>query len=174
MGLTTYEQIEKYIESRNSGDQEQSFATPQKIKSEMTPTSKIPETATPTVAASLPVIAESNQANPESSVPNSEVKEEAHQDGVTEEKPKGAIEEIKKAPGYDELVESEKALCEEMALLPRIYQAFKIKIQQKSAKSHNSIRRVTALEFVDKTINKDRALYIFDFMNAIIIASIRK
>ena len=77
-----------------------------------------------------------------------------------------AVEEIKNFPGYNELDDKEKKLCEELLILPKAYQTFKGKMQQKASKSRNAVRRVAALEFVDKQIIKNKALSIFDFMAA--------
>ncbi len=87
---------------------------------------------------------------------------EGDKNEVANSKPKEIVEDIRKAPGYDELDEEDKKLCEELGLLPRPYEAFKKKLINKALKTRNAIRRAHALEFVDKYVTKPKAYAVFD------------
>ncbi len=67
---------------------------------------------------------------------------------------------------FEGLEEEEKALCRDKGLPPKAYKVFKEKLQEKAKKARNALRRVAAQEFVDKFINKSKAMMIFDFLTA--------
>lgn len=73
---------------------------------------------------------------------------------------------VRSSEGYAELDEKEKEFCEKNLLFPKTYLQCKTALQQKAGRSRKAMRRVTALEFVDKSLNKNKALLIFDFLSA--------
>ena len=145
--MTTVEQIEKHLESKAGG---------------------LP---TPLVPPARPQHEEDHGSGPSSMdvshfgnalIPQTEACGATKEVERAESKPKEATEDIKKAPGYEELDEEEKKLCEDIMLFPRPYQAFKKKLINKALKTRNAIRRAHALEFVDKLVTKPKAYAIFD------------
>jgi len=71
---------------------------------------------------------------------------------------------IRGAEGYSELTEEEKEFCEKNLLFPKTYVQCKTTLQQKASKSRKPIRKITAIESLEKGLNKNKATLIFDFL----------
>lgn len=149
--MNTFKDIQEYLERNQNQEESKKFVTPQKKRGEDIPLSS---------EGNNLAVKNSTPGSVDQALVGSNFKEENPVDKKIDE----VQEEIKKAQGFNELDEEEKIFCIENQLLPMSYQTFKKKIQNKAKNSKNAIRRVAALEFLDKQIGKIKALAIFDFL----------
>jgi transcriptional adapter 2-alpha len=76
------------------------------------------------------------------------------------------VKVIRSAEGYAVLTEEEKEFCEKNLLFPKTYSQCKATLQLKASKSRKPIRKVNAIESLDKGLNKNKAVLLFDFLSS--------
>jgi len=160
MGLDTVEKIEQYL-SKKGGKLESCESSKAPNKPDESLNLENQENKIKGTSKSIEI----SKSNAENSVKSEESKE-ISEHSENEENVSEQILEIRRADGYKEMSEEEKKFCEKNMLFPRVYQQYKVKLQQKAAKSRKGMRRATAAEVADRPGDKQKVMSIFDFLSS--------